>query len=169
MKRSLIAALILTLSCCLLCAQEQDATSTAKDRAALEKDLAARLSNSRLSGSYTIEGQKGPPQNDEYRLGKVEKGEGDRWKLTAQIAYGNKSLNVPLEIPILWAGDTPVISLDSFTIPGMGTYSAHLLITGDHYAGTWSSPRHGGSMWGRIEKASPQETQPAARPHGQSP
>ena len=169
MKRSLIAALVLTLSCCLLSAQEQGTTSPAKDRAALEKELAAKLSNSRLSGSYTIEGQKGPPQNDEYRLGKVEKGEGDRWNITAHIAYGTKSLNVPLEIPILWAGDTPVISLDNFTIPGMGTYSAHLLITGDHYAGTWSSPRHGGYLWGRIEKASPQETQPAARQQGRTP
>ena len=115
-----------------------------------------------MIGAYSIEGQEGPPKHDEYTLGAVEKGEGDKWIFHASLQFGTKVITVPLEIPVLWAGDTPVISVTDFGIPGMGKYTARVMIYGNQYAGTWSSPRHGGYMWGRIEKAP--TTQPGAGP-----
>jgi hypothetical protein len=121
----------------------------------LEKELAERLSNARMVGFYMIEGQNGPPQQDSYTLGKVQKSEGDKWLFQARIEFNKKMLNVPLEIPIYWADQTPIITVTNFSIPGMGTYTARVMIHDDHYAGTWSSPRHGGFLWGRIEKTTP--------------
>jgi len=135
------------------------------DKATLEKQLAETLTNARLTGFYTIEGRQGPPQPDQYTLQKVEKSEGDKWLFTAKLEYGKKVLNVPLEIPVLWAGDTPVISVTNFTIPGMGSYTARVMIYNDHYAGTWSAgPEHQGYLWGRIEHAPPKALEKTDKP-----
>jgi len=53
----------------------------------------------------------------------------------------------------LWSGNTPVITLDNLWIPGMGTFSARVLIHQGRYAGTWSHGDKGGHLFGRIEKA----------------
>ena len=146
-------------------AVEEASGQAGPNRAALEKDLAQRMNNARLSGYYTIDGQQGPPQQDEYRMGKFEKGEGDKWLVQARIAYGKRVINVPLEIPIFWAGDAPVITLKEFTIPGLGTYSARVMIDGDRYSGTWSAgENHGGFLWGHIEKVA--EETPASHREG---
>ena len=50
------------------------------------------------------------------------------------------------------AGKKPVITMDKITIPGMGTFSTHLLIDGGRYAGTWSHGKTLGHMWGTIKK-----------------
>jgi hypothetical protein len=132
-----------------------DAPQQTADRSKREKDLAERLSNARMIGFYVTEGQNGPPQQDSYTLGKVDKADGDKWTFQARIEFNKKTLTVPLEIPIYWANETPVITVTDFTIPGMGTYTARVMIHGDHYAGTWSSPNHGGYLWGRIQKIPP--------------
>ena len=153
-----VAVLALFLPSIALAAEQDSGQGTA-DRASLEKELAQRMSNSRLNGFYTVEGQQGPPQQDEYRLSKFQKSEGDKWLIQARIEYGKKVINVPLELPILWAGDTPVITLTEVTIPGLGTYSARVMIHGDRYAGTWAAgENHRGFLWGHIEKA-PEETE----------
>ena len=51
-----------------------------------------------------------------------------------------------------WAGDTPVISVTNVAFPGLGTYSARVVIYGDSYAGTWDGKDHGGQMFGKIVK-----------------
>ena len=150
-------------------APEQGGSGAEIDQAALDKKLAQDLSNSRLSGFSMIEGQQGPPQPDEYRLGAVSKQPDGKWLIHARIAYGQKSVNVPLEIPIVWAGDTPVISVTDMTIPGMGTYTARVMIYGDHYAGTWSSPRHGGYLWGRITHVPATQQEPGNGNHKTGP
>lgn len=161
MKSTVLALVLATLvipfntSAALQQADTAPGTEPALDRATLEKNLAERLSNSRLVGFYMTEGQNGPPQQDSYTLGKVQKAEGDKWRFEARIEFNKKVLNVPLEIPIYWADQTPVITVSNFSIPGMGTYTARVMIHGDRYAGTWSSPRHGGFLWGRIEKIPP--------------
>jgi hypothetical protein len=152
------ASLILLLA---IIAGGQDAPNQAPDKAALEKQLAQKLSHSRFTGFYSIEGQEGPPKQDEYTLGEVSKADGDKWLFHASLHFGTKVITIPLEIPVLWAGDTPVISATDFGIPGLGTYTARVMISGDHYAGTWSSAKHGGYMWGRIEKA------PTTKPAGE--
>jgi hypothetical protein len=123
------------------------------DHVALEKQFGQKLSHCRMIGYFSIVGQEGPPKQDEYTLGAVTRGDGDKWIFNSSLQFGKRVINVPLEIPVLWAGDTPVISVTDMTIPGMGTYTARVMIYGDHYAGTWSSPKHGGYMWGRIQPA----------------
>jgi hypothetical protein len=43
------------------------------------------------------------------------------------------------------------------SIPGLGTYTARVLIYRGQYAGTWSGGDHGGELWGRIEKSAGSE------------
>jgi hypothetical protein len=138
------------------------------DRQAMEKELAERLSGARLTGFYMSDGQEGPPKQDQYTIKKAEKGEGDKWVITAVMAYGKQSMAIPLEIPIVWAGDTPVISVTNLKIMGMGSYTARVMLYKSHYAGTWSSSTHGGYLWGRIEKidekATTQSSEPSKKP-----
>ena len=75
------------------------------------------------------------------------------YRLTARIKYGDVDQEVPLEIKILWSDDrTPVITMDAFWIPGMGTFGARVLIHSDRYAGTWQHDAVGGHMFGKIVK-----------------
>jgi hypothetical protein len=53
---------------------------------------------------------------------------------------------------VLWAGDTAVISLTDLAIPGVGTYTARVLVHGDTYAGTWSGGEHAGLLNGVIQR-----------------
>jgi hypothetical protein len=158
-----IVLIVLSTSAAGVSAQEKRAT-TPEDRAALEVQFARQLTNARLSGSYVVEGRQGPPQHDQYTLRKVEKSEGDKWLFTAVIEYGNRSFAVPLEIPVFWAGDTPVISVTNMVIPGAGTFTARVMFYGDHYAGTWSGATHGGYLWGTIQHIDKQATTQSSQP-----
>ena len=51
-----------------------------------------------------------------------------------------------------WAGDTPVITLTDQALPGMGTYTARVVVYRGQYAGTWSGRNGGGKVFGRIVK-----------------
>jgi hypothetical protein len=160
--KKLVIPILLGLLICLSQMRAKLATAAApdaSDRQALEKQFGQKLSHSRMIGFYSIVGQEGPPKPDEYTLGAVTKSEGDKWVFNSSLQFGKRVINVPLEIPVLWAGDTPVISVTDFTIPGMGTYTARVMIHGDHYAGTWNSADHGGYLWGRLEQIP--TTQPA--------
>ena len=81
--------------------------------------------------------------------------QGDLWVFTARIKYGKRDVTLPMPIPVKWVGDTPVISLDKLTLPGLGTFSAHVVIDGKKYAGTWSHGKVGGHMFGTIAPAKP--------------
>ena len=64
-----------------------------------------------------------------------------------------------IKVPVKWAGDTPVICVTNKAIPGFGTFNARVLFYDNQYVGTWSSAKHGGQMWGKIERTP--ATQPA--------
>ena len=66
------------------------------------------------------------------------------------MSYGNTTTAIPLAVPMHWVGDTPMITLTDYGIPGMGTFSARVFFYGDRYAGTWQSERAGGHMFGSI-------------------
>jgi hypothetical protein len=134
--------------------------ATQPGQAELEKVFAERMSNCVMTGQYTV-GNRGP-RSDKYTIVSVRKLQGESWLFTARVQFGEKDVTIPMIIPIKWAGDTPVISVTNLWFPGLGTYSARVLIYDNQYAGTWSSAgpnAHGGQMWGRIEKAP--ATQPA--------
>ena len=69
----------------------------------------------------------------------------------AHIQYGKTDIKVPIPLTILWAGDTPMISMTDFSIPGMGTFTTRIFFYGDRYAGTWQHGKAGGHMFGKIE------------------
>lgn len=143
----------------------------------LERQFAETMSGSTLVGSFTSvnfaapaeedkngqndgqEGEKTEPapklKQDRYTLGKVAKIKDDTWLFESRIQYGKHDVTVPLMIQVKWAGDTPMITLSDLTIPGLGTFSARILVYRDHYAGMWVHGDHGGQMFGRIVKAKP--------------
>lgn len=138
----------------------------------LEKKFEKTMSGATLVGRFTVEGQAEgdkPPAEERYVISKVTKIGEDRWMFIARI--GEAKLPVPLPLPVKWAGDTPVISVTKVSVPGMGTYTARVLIYDDHYAGTWDAGDHGGHLWGRIEregdkkndKADPKAPAPGAK------
>ena len=163
-----IVTLFILLLAAAVRAQTAPATQPAIDRAALEKEFEATLSGAVLVG-HSSDSRKpdAPPRSERYtieRVSKVPDG-GNRWLFTARIPFRGAEVPVPLVIPIEWAGDTPVISVTDLTIPGMGTYTARVVIYRGRYAGTWGCIDHSGEMWGRIERAGgATTTQPATSP-----
>ncbi|MAE30433.1 MAG: hypothetical protein CMO43_02360 [Verrucomicrobiales bacterium] len=120
------------------------------------KQFESTLTNAVLAGKFTITGKPSPPREESYTIRSVTKmAQGDYWLFTARIKYGKRDVTLPMPIPVKWAGDTPVISLDNLTLPGLGTFSAHVVIDGDKYAGTWAHGQVGGHMFGTIGKAKP--------------
>lgn len=117
--------------------------------------LAEYLSGAKFVGKFTIEGKEdAAPKTEEYTISKCEKlAQPDMYRLTARIKYGEVDSEVPLDLKILWAGNTPVITMDAFWIPGMGTFGARVLIHSDRYAGTWQHDEVGGHLFGVIKQA----------------
>ncbi|HSI33572.1 MAG TPA: hypothetical protein VK986_08280 [Tepidisphaeraceae bacterium] len=131
------------------------------EQLAREKAFTERMTNAVMVGQWSD--GKAAPKGDKYTIESVQKmpGKGDTWVFNARIQFGGKDVTIPLPVPVKWAGDTPVISVTDFGIPGLGTYTARVLIYNDTYAGTWSGGDHGGYMWGKIEKAKPADIKPA--------
>jgi hypothetical protein len=99
----------------------------------------SRLNSDRISGE------------EKYVIDGVSKLAGDTWLFRARMqCCGNKDIPVPVPVAIKWAGDTPVITLTDLSIPGMGSYTARVVLYGDQYAGTWSGQKGGGQIFGKI-------------------
>ncbi len=129
--------------------------------------LSKTLSGAKLSGSFTVVGKEaGDLTREEYHILECKKmDEGNLWMIKARIKYGEHDVTVPIPLPIEWAGSTPVISLDNFEVPLMGTFDAQVLFDLDkkQYAGTWSHGEVGGHLFGVIipNKAEASATSPA--------
>ena len=62
-------------------------------------------------------------------------------------------MTLPVVVPILWAGDVPMIRMVDVEIPGLGSeFGAIVVFDGDHYGGTWDHGEVGGFMFGRVVK-----------------
>ena len=160
MKRSRNLVLAMTLLLFTGAAVAQPKPATQPSQAELAQKFAQTMSQSVMAGSFTMNGSDKPPAHDKYTLGSVTKKDGDTWIIVATIQYGAHSVSLPLEIPVKWAGDTPVISVTNLGFPGLGSYTARVMVFGDQYVGIWGSAdgSHGGQMWGKIEHPA---TQPA--------
>ena len=135
----------------------EKAASTAPavpDQAALEKRFAETLTQATFVGRWCLvkDGELGPPKEETYTIQGAKKVSGELWIIQARIQYGQRDANVPVPVYVKWAGDTPVISLTDLAIPGLGTYTARVVVYGDTYAGTWSGGDHGGLMNGVIRR-----------------
>lgn len=134
--------------------QELTPTSARTKESDLQQKLADYLTSTRWTGQFTVSGKDGPPTAEQYEITQAIKAEeGDYWNLVARIKYGEKDVTLPLPpIEIKWAGETPVITVDKVTIPGMGTFDARVVIRAGKYAGVWSHDAVGGHLFGKIEK-----------------
>lgn len=139
------------------------ASSLAADDAGLtdaEKAFVQQLSGRVMVGSFTIDGRNDKSLKEErYEISRVTKVNGDLWTIESRIKYGKVDATVPVPVKVLWAGDTPMISVTNLTLPLVGSeFSARVLFHGDRYAGTWQHGNVGGHMFGRLEDAPAAET-----------
>lgn len=147
--------LALTLSAGPSLQTGSDGTIELTERERLFKE---HFGNSRLVGSFTLDSHPDDaPEKDSYEIQSIEKLPDGRWKITALVSYGERSVPFSLPVPVEWAGDTPVLCITNLPIPFMGTYSARVLIDGERYAGTWSGKDHGGHMFGYLRPKQEQE------------
>jgi hypothetical protein len=119
---------------------------------AAEKQFQEALANVTLVGQSTVDGSPAVHE-DHYVIDRVSKVKDDLWKFDARMQFHGKEVKVAMPLPVKWAGDTAVISLTNFAFPGLGSYTARVVIYDGNYAGTWSaSPTHGGKVFGKIVK-----------------
>jgi hypothetical protein len=125
------------------------------------------MTNVVLDGSFTVnrDGETRVRQ-EKYTVESVSKVGGDIWIFQARIQYGERDVTVPVPVQLLWAGDTPVVSLTDATIPGLGTFTARVLFYRDSYAGFWQHGEVSGNQFGRILRGGEQAPEPAAETPG---
>jgi hypothetical protein len=173
-RLTLIFAALIALNGPTLVAQDKPVEETTEDPAATTTDdqkdadasqkelfdkFAESMSGVRMIGRFTVTGKDDDKlQKDEYIITSVSKlPSGDLWLFQTRIKYGDHDVNLPVPVPVKWADQTPVITVDNLTIPGLGTFGARVVIDGDKYAGTWSHGDVGGHMFGEIKKLEPDE------------
>jgi hypothetical protein len=122
---------------------------------AAEKQFQDSMNNVTLAGHYTV-GDSAELHEDKYAIERVSKVRDDMWKFEARIQYNKQDMKVAMTFPVKFAGDTPVISLTNYTVPGFGAFTARVVLYDGAYAGTWASAKpgskHGGTMFGKIVK-----------------
>ena len=161
-SRRLLLTLVLCAGCLMLepvlgAAEDEKKPAQAKEAAAEKAKFASfqkAMTGTKLVGQFTVVGQpQGALAKEEYTIRSISKLQGDYWLLTARIKYGGKDLTLPVPLKIVWAGDTPVITLTKAAIPGLGTFSCRVVIYNKKYAGTWTHGTVGGHLFGTLEKA----------------
>lgn len=157
----------------LLTSCERATAAAGVELNAREAQLAKSLSNSVFDGYFTADPEPGKGAGDlpelkaeRYTLGEVKKLESGLWLLPTRIQYGDHDVTLPIVLPIAWADDTAVIRVDQVGFPGLGSFSARVLIHDGRYAGYWLGTGHGGRLFGSIRPAEgakphPSETQPS--------
>jgi hypothetical protein len=142
-------------------------TAPKLDMAKLHKEFEQTMSGCVLRGSFTARDnpQKGQLREEKYTITKVEKlaGDNDLWVFNVRIQYGQHDVELPLTLAVIWSGDTPVITLTDFAVPGFGKFSSRVLIYRGQYTGVWEGGGdHGGHLFGQVEKLKP-EAKPDAK------
>jgi hypothetical protein len=164
MGHLLLAACVsaVCLASALMAEQKSAEQANSPERQAkLDAALSKMLSGATLEGSFTSTGAGSDPSKlsrDKYTLGQVKKVGGDVWQIPARIQYSGKDITLPIVLPIHWAGDTPVVTVDDLPMPGFGTVSARVMFFEGHYAGYWKHGDHGGNMFGVIHPAETEQT-----------
>lgn len=131
-------------------------------RADLEKQFEEMLTGATLEGVWQMTGKGGlrgnapltDPKKESYTIATVTKAGKEHWIVSARIQYADNDVTVPVLVRVVWAGDTPMITIDDLTIPMAGTYSARVMFHNGFYTGIWysNSRNYGGVMAGRIVK-----------------
>ena len=117
----------------------------------LERDFTERMQNVVLVGHFTIEGRETGGSPERYEIARAVKVGDDRWRFDVHMIYGSVDATLPVVVPIVWAGDTPMVSITDLTIPTLGTFTARVFFYDDRYGGSWQHGQVGGLMYGEIE------------------
>jgi hypothetical protein len=117
-----------------------------------EKQFEERMKNVTLVGYSTRLNKEGTFGPERYKIESVTKVGGETWMFNATMNYSGKEISFPIPITVKWAGKAAVITMEDLTIPTVGTWTAHIVLSGDQYAGTWSGEKGGGQMFGKIER-----------------
>jgi len=143
---------LLILSALAITAVVGQSTAPAPELTPAEKQFQESMTNVTLSGYYTM-GDGAELHEDHYTIDRVSKVKEDTWLFEAHIQMNKRDIKLALPLPVKFAGDTPMISLTNYAVPGMGSFSARILFYQDAYAGTWGNGAgHGGKMFGKIVK-----------------
>jgi hypothetical protein len=116
----------------------------------VEKQFEQMMTGAALVGRSTLDGKEGLSGEERYSIDRVTKIGGDVWMFQARMKLDGREIPVPIPVTVKWAGDTPVIEVTDAGIPGMGSYTARVVLYRDRYAGTWSGKNHGGQLFGAI-------------------
>ena len=95
-----------------------------------EQAFTTQMENCVLVGTFTVDGQTDgdPLKPERYEIESAVKASGDLWVFTVRIKYGKLDTKLPVTVPLLWAGETPMVSLTNASIPGLGEgFSARVL------------------------------------------
>lgn len=128
--------------------------------------FAQYMTGAKFVGRFTVLGKNdGNMPEEEYTIHKCEKlDKEDLFRFTARIRYGDTDTELPMDLPVKWAGRTPVITLEKMWLPGLGTFSSRVVIHSGRYAGTWDHGDKGGHLFGRIVPAQGAEAAPQSQP-----
>ncbi len=119
-----------------------------------EEAFVEMLSEVTLIGTYTEDKEGKKPEEERYTIYRVAKIPGQKhlWRFDVRLQFGSVDLRVPLPLTVRWAKDTPMVVLDDYKIPGLGSFSARVLFDKTRYAGTWQHGSAGGHLFGTMVK-----------------
>lgn len=116
----------------------------------LDRKLQQMMNGATLVGRSTSVNHDRVSGPEKYKIDRISRLAGDTWLFQARIQYGTHDIPAPIPVTIKWAGDTAVITVTDLAIPGLGSYTARVLLYDGQYAGTWSGKKGGGQMFGKI-------------------
>ena len=120
----------------------------------LDRKFQEMMSGATLVGRSTRLDNEKIYGEEKYVIETVSKIAGETWLFRTRMQYGGHDIPLPIPVTIKWAGDTPVITLTDLSIPGIGTYTARVILYRGQYAGTWSGEKAGGQIFGKIVQKS---------------
>jgi len=129
----------LPFCCCLLtliaCELANPSSSRAQGDAEVEAKFVAMLTNATLKGTWApvAGGQLGKEKGDDsYRIARVEKSDGDKWKVISIVNFQGREMRFPIPCSVKFAGDTAVLILDNVRAnPGKANWSARVMFHND--------------------------------------
>ena len=145
-----MAAVLLPLLLGSSCSDRLEESETPFAHQSLEEKFQQSMSEVVLEGFFKTSQSDSPIVPEKYSVSKVSKLAGDYWIFHSRIQYGNHDVTLPVPVTVKFAGETPVLTLDEATLPGLGTFSARVLFFDQQYVGIWRHGEHSGQHFGRV-------------------
>ena len=120
------------------------------DARAREESFVGMMTGASLEGAFTAGSSSGELSEESYTIESVEKIAGDLWLFRTRMRFGSRDVTLPVPVKVVFAEDTPLVTLTDASIPGLGTFTARVLFYRDRYAGLWWSSDGSGHQFGRL-------------------